>query len=427
VILSRRGLVKHDDVQPGDETIGYNPETGRNEWTRVIAVHHYEDALLVRIGNSRWHATVTPEHRWISAPREYVAAEPLPDRCPLCPWPEMPGLAPPLSHCPECGWEPLRPGGVALHRRRKHGVIGANASGRRVERFRRRGQTTEGGLRIHLAKAHGIARKKPHNQHGAARFVATKDLTSRDRLVLAAKADTGPGLDITEHEASLLGWIAGDGHVEKYVDKPRGRKKPSISIAQSKPAMVAKLEALMAGVPCAHYAYDAPPSRVNKKLGSVRHTWRLDYEYAQDLMRWAGHPKEQAVAQVLGMSAGQRRAWLDAFIDAEGHRDGEYVSVTQAHGPLLEAAHLAIYLCGYRPRLKEIARQDPAWSPTAWISAGRPVVSGSFLKREDAGRGAVWCVTTELGSWTAEQDGQLFLTGNSDSNAQAGPPRDDGD
>lgn len=177
--------------------------------------------------------------------------------------------------------------------------------------------------------------------------------------------------------------------------------------------MVTKLGALLEGIPCAHYVDKPRLSRVNKIPMPQRHVWRLDYDYAQDLMRRAGHPKERAVAQVLGMSTAQRRAWLDAFIDAEGHRDGDYVSVTQAHGPLLEAAHLAIYLCGYRPRRMERPRENEAWSPTAQISAGRPVVSGSFLNKEDAGHGPVCCVTTELGSWTAEQDSQIFLTGSS--------------
>jgi hypothetical protein len=271
-------------------------------------------------------------------------------------------------------------------------------------------------LRIHLAKAHGIrAAKQEHRYAAEASWVATRDIHTRDRLLLSAVADTGSGLEITDREAAILGWIAGDGHVEKLVNRPRGRKKPSMSIAQSKPAMVAKLSVLLEDFPCAHYVDGPRLSRVNKTPMQQRHVWRLDYEYAQDLLRRVGHPKEQAVTQVLAMSAGQRRAWLNAFIDAEGHRDGEYVSVTQAHGPLLEAAHLAIYLCGYRPRRMERPRENEAWSPTAQISAGRAVISGSFLEKEDAGHGPVWCVSTELGSWTARHQNQVFLTGDSSS------------
>jgi hypothetical protein len=33
--------------------------------------------------------------------------------------------------------------------------------------------------------------------------------------------------------------------------------------------------------------------------------------------------------------------------------------------------------------------------------------------REPAGYQDVWCVTTTLGTWTAKQEGHVFLTGNS--------------
>jgi hypothetical protein len=412
MILTRRGWLTWDAVQVGDETIGYNPQTGRSEWTPFTALHYYEHAPLVHIGNARWHATVPPEHRWVTASRVHVLKQPMEGRCFLCDWPTPPASREPLASCPECGWRPvaISANGVQIHRSRKHGVPRPPKIDRRVHR----GATTTGGLRIHLAKAHGIEAEQQENEYAAAQFVQTKEIDSRDRLILSAVADTGPGLPITDQEAAILGWIAGDGHVEKYVHKPGGRKKPTISIAQSKLPMVAKIDALMTGIPHARYAYPAAPSRVHGKKCPDRHTWRLDKDYAQDLMRRAGHPKEQAVAQVLGMSGAQRRAWLDAFIDAEGHRVGEYVTVSQAHGPVLEAAHLAIYLCGYRPRLMEVPRENAAWSPTAHVSAGRPVVSGGCLKKTDAGRGPVWCVTTELGTWTADQDGQILLTGNSE-------------
>src|SRR6266436_7165023 len=69
-ILTRRGWLTHDEVQPGDETIGYDPETGRSEWTCITRVVHYDDAEVWRIGGSRWHADATPEHRWWSDTRQ---------------------------------------------------------------------------------------------------------------------------------------------------------------------------------------------------------------------------------------------------------------------------------------------------------------------------------------------------------------------
>jgi SLT domain-containing protein len=366
MILTRRGWLKHDEVQPGDETIGFDPETGTNRWTQVTRVVHYSQAPVVRIGNSRWHATVTPNHRWVSAPRTHV-------------------LKDSLTSCPECDWEPRGCGGVAIHR----------------------------------SKVHGVRKSQQENRTGPVRMVQTRDLKSRDRLILSAPAETGDGLPVTLVEAELLGWIAGDGHVEKYRDVPRGRKRPTISIAQSKPAMVAKLRALLESTPHACYT-DERLTRTGKQAIGPRHQFRLDPAYAEDLTRRAGHPKDDVVAIVMGMSRAQREAWLNGFIDAEGHRDGGYMSVSQCYGPVLDAAHLAIYLCGYRPRLVDNKVTEPGWSPSAHISLTRPVVSGSFLTQEDAGTEDVWCVTTELGTWTCEQDGQIFLTGN--SNAAMGDP-----
>ena len=370
VILTQRGWLKHDAVMVGDQTIGLDLATGRSRWTTITRVVHYQDAPLVRLGNSRWHATVTANHTWVSAPR--VAVLKKADAA--------------TATCPDCSW----PTGV-----------------------RQRGKTTLGGLRIHRAKMHNVRTTASQYALGDFRLVQTRDVNTRDRLVLAAVADTGAGLPVSDTEAAILGWIAGDGHIE------RGRRGASMSIAQSKPDMVIKLKALLATSDVATYV-DERLTRTGKVAIGPRHVFRFKPQYRRDMLAKVGHPKDDAVQIVLGMSASQRRAWLDAFIDAEGHRDGKYVSISQTYGSVLEAAHLAAYLCGYRPRLVDNKITNPDWSPSAHISLGRPVVSGSFLKHEDAGVGDVWCVTTELGTWTAEQDGQIFLTGN--SNAAAGHP-----
>jgi cell wall-associated NlpC family hydrolase len=67
-ILTRRGWLKHDEVRPGDETIGYNAETGKSEWTTVMRVVHYEQMPVVTYGNQYWNATFTPSHRWVTQP-----------------------------------------------------------------------------------------------------------------------------------------------------------------------------------------------------------------------------------------------------------------------------------------------------------------------------------------------------------------------
>jgi hypothetical protein len=128
------------------------------------------------------------------------------------------------------------------------------------------------------------------------------------------------------------------------------------------------------------------------------------------------------------MSTRQLDAWLEAITDAEGtraERPGHtrpQVSIYQAPGTVLDAIALAVYLSGRRPRVLDVRRaaDHEGWQPEAVVRANTPVVTGGFLSSEPAGRADVWCVTTDLGSWTAREDGHIFLTGN--SNAAAGHP-----
>jgi uncharacterized protein YukE len=368
MIMTNHGWLKHDEVRIGDRTIGYNPSTGHSEWTTITRVVHHVDAPLVRIGNSRWHATTTPNHRWLNLPRITLRRDDLPEVC------------------PECGW---------------------------VSRSVEQAKT---GVAVHRRKAHGIIPPKAKSTYAAeAEFVQTKDLRSRDRIVLAAPADTGGQLDITVREAAILGWIAGDGYVETR------RHRPTMSIAQSKPEMVEKLRRLLDDVPHAVYIDDRGGC-------GPRHQFRLDHAYASDLVKRAGHPRADAVNQVLAMSTGQRDAWLEALTDAEGTRYSRpgytkpQVVIYQAPGNVLEAATMAIYLSGARPRVLHVNRsaQHAGWSPEAMVRGNTAVVTNAFLRHEDAGRGDVWCVTTGLGTWTAREDDHIFLTGN--SNAAKGTP-----
>jgi hypothetical protein len=110
------------------------------------------------------------------------------------------------------------------------------------------------------------------------------------------------------------------------------------------------------------------------------------------------------------------------MIAAEGHIDdtGRPI-VYQKQGPVLDAIIIAFYLSGRRPKAgAEWKKRPEHWSDVRGVTGNIPVITGEYLSSEPAGRGSVWCVTTELGSWTAEDGGHVFLTGN--SNAAAGTP-----
>ena len=64
-ILTRAGWRRHDQVQVGDETLGFDPESGGTRWTKILSVHHYDDAPMIWFGGKKWGVRCTPNHRWL--------------------------------------------------------------------------------------------------------------------------------------------------------------------------------------------------------------------------------------------------------------------------------------------------------------------------------------------------------------------------
>lgn len=317
-ILTRRGWLRYDEVEVGDETLGYNFEGGKNEWTGITAVLHYEDAPVVRAGTSRWSIEQTSNHRWLIE-RPYGRAE-----------------------------------------------VRADA------------------------------------------LVPLEDLKRKDVLKLSAYAETGDGLDITLEEAALVAWIQGDG----CIDKPKGAGRPSIRIVQCKPAMVEKLRALLYR---SGYTYSESVSAALHGKHHM-HTFCLGVVATGRLLIRAGGAFENPEDFVLSLSPEQRAAWFEAIVDAEGslklaaRQKVPTVSVAQNAGPMQDAIRLAIYLEGYRPSVNHYREKTMA---NVLAVGPRVYVQPKNFHVEDSRETDVWCVTTELGTWTACQGDHVFLTGNS--------------
>jgi hypothetical protein len=238
-------------------------------------------------------------------------------------------------------------------------------------------------------------------------------------LILAKPHHAEDGLPITLEEAALLGWVAGDGWERKAYPKygtgRHGGSPATFHIGQTKQENWPDIERALAG----HGSVVRTRERTVHGELRLDREWRLSAPYARDLTERAGHPNTDHRAMILAMSSAQRRAWLDAMFLAEGsvdQREGHTVhrSISQNDGALAETIRLAVYLEGYRPSVYK--RADKRYGtenliigfvkPT--LHVGHP---GFFY--EDAGEQEVWCVTTELGSFTAEQNGHIHLTGNS--------------
>ena len=65
-ILTKRGWLSHGEVVVGDETLGYNLDTGKSEWTSINGVHVFEDADIYKLSNGHKTFYCTDDHRWIA-------------------------------------------------------------------------------------------------------------------------------------------------------------------------------------------------------------------------------------------------------------------------------------------------------------------------------------------------------------------------
>jgi hypothetical protein len=357
-ILTRRGWVAHDHIVVGDETLGFNFDTGQTEWTPITAVNRFEDAEVFEAGNNRgWTVRATAGHRWITQ----------------------------------------------------------------------------------------------HGPHGNYRVTTTLDRTQDSWLVAAPMAD-GPGIDVTNGEAELLGWLMTDGsqwgattpcsfdgcgaYARSYGLCGSHRRQQrtgkqlhplrhhphraapdfSLFIWQSKPKGQQRLRFLLGA-----------------KAGFNGRGFRLHDAYAHDLLRRAGltHIKnaDELLAVLPRMTTAQRQLVLGGVISGDGTPrigKGDPVAdatsgranrwkILQDEGPLLDVMATLAYLCGYRVRATKRSFSDGqkrnGVNMCLWLAS--PRVSTYRREQRRIGRMPVWYPTTKLGSWTARAGHSVFLSMNS--------------
>lgn len=337
-ILTKRGWLNCNEVETGDFTIGFNPDTRRSEWTPVTAVHYHEDADTILVGNKFWEIRTTPNHRWLTKQTAYILGT--------------------------------------------HGK----------EQFR------------------------------------TVDEFNWDTYVVCSEPFEGDGLSITDDEAELIGWVLTDGCIAKHAEPktPGARRKFNLWVYQSKLAQVAHLDDLLAHFDCKkELVREADPPPVEREYGVFYNNlslyrWRLQTDLSLDIYDRAGlsiNKKEGVIDFVLSLSRSQLIRFMEGAWLAEGTIQGKNGrAITQQHGPIADALEIGIYLLGYRPTMSYNSR-----GMMHHYTFGIPRMRAKWLSISEPRREDVWCVTTELGTWTARNSKSIFLTGNSNLDGEDSP------
>lgn len=253
-----------------------------------------------------------------------------------------------------------------------------------------------------------------HERTGALRFLTSQEqLGSGHRVILAAEAESGDA-QVTEQEAAILGWVLSDGDITRseFTGSPAqagGRRvKCTLSIGQKKPHRIIEIDELLSEVP--HKRYE--------KNGSV--SWNIASDWGRSLLDRVGiwdkytfDPWQVA----LTLTDAQRRALIETLNAGDGGSfKHDAIMITQANdSPVAELVVALGYLTGHFSRVYEREPSGEGWmrNTAAIINYQKPYLTGQRTTLTPVARQDVWCVTTELGTWTARQDRTPFITGNS--------------
>lgn len=237
---------------------------------------------------------------------------------------------------------------------------------------------------------------------------------TENRIILSAPAEDGRS-SITDQEASILGWVLGDGSIKRGIadgSTAQGRYgqriKCFMQISQSKPSMIKHLDSLLS---------DIPHRRYTSKHQTL---WVIDPSWSRNLLDRAqiiGKHDFDAWMLAMSLSGTARRSMASALELADGKRpgSGRYEVVQESGTPVSELVVALGYLLGRSPSRHIVMPNGKGWQkkPIDIISHLSPTMTGQRSSIEFIDVMDTWCVSTELSSWTARQeDGQVLVTGN---------------
>lgn len=224
-----------------------------------------------------------------------------------------------------------------------------------------------------------------------ASLATLKEVGCQDRILLAASGAEGEGLPITAEEAGLIGWALTDGSIYRFQNN-RGLRAFA-RIYQRKAIGVATVDALM----------ESFNHRRDDNYNDKCVMWYVGRGVFSPILHRSRLDDLGVVRFVLALNSDQRCAFLDAVRMAEGTQANGMCEIAQAEPDRREAIAIAAALEGYLPAFR--ART---------VNLKREAVRRDSLQESSLGIQDVWCPVTGLGTWTAEQNGHIFLTGNSE-------------
>lgn len=227
--------------------------------------------------------------------------------------------------------------------------------------------------------------------------IATKNLKTHHRILLASPCLENGNLDITDDEAWLLGWVVTDGWISKHK-----YNSLVIGIAQSNKKYALEIESRLNQYITKNYLQKDGSSNFNISIPKVRKICNKmniePYEIKQKI-EWI----------VCNISVSAREAMFDAMLKAEGWIENGRYRFAQKRGTVLNAFLILCVLKGIR--IGNSKERNDNVVTVGLMKRGHYVTVADLKMSKDVFM-PVWCPRTELGSWIYKYKNQVGITGN---------------
>lgn len=397
-IMTKRGWRTYQEIEPTDEALTLNHETGLSEWQPILAVNTFEvkDHPMVRIKTRRHESTTTAGHRW-----------------------------------------PLISGQWGKHARTWA------TSGELLEAARARGEGADLFRRLVLAAPNADLPTEPKYSDALVEAVAwyftegdagkrEGRRTPRVTITQSRKVNPENVERITRALTALFGPPSEQLDKGGRYASPESvaRRARARAIKAANPSATGAQIAAELGVSSTMvYKYlandartrdDVPRWRIIEDTGRGLARFRLNAAAAEIILE---HAPDRVVSLdfIRSLTAAQLELFMDTAIRGDGHMMGGTTPVFGQKDPRrCDAFELAAILSGRSPRRSLHrgigASKDGPREKTQHVVTVSDKTTSSPKGRnvtETTYTGTVWCPTTPNGTWLAEEDGHVFYTGNS--------------
>lgn len=264
-------------------------------------------------------------------------------------------------------------------------------------------------LRTGRTTGEGKQRKPQANRIPDRYLQKTKDIGWSDRIVLAAPEVGSEESILTPVEAAILGWVVTDGTVLWNKDSTVS----SFRLYQSKEEHFEPIRKLCRDLlgRDAHEWVGQNSERTFPIHGKTyatkpQHIWTIPAKDAQRLANKCGFRSRTDLPRIAAnLNHEARAAMLKAMMDGDGHKMKVFFN---GDNRVMEAFEILAALEGYGTS-KPIPH-GPVQKK--WLKRETRHVWGRYLSFTPAGRCAVWCPTTQYGTWVMRQNNRVMITGN---------------